>query len=394
MLSKLPIIRSSISSADLVGGLRRMPDKTAVKRFADMLAAAVHSKYCYSMNSGISSFYVTLKALKRISDRREVVIPAYTAGSLVVAIKKAGLKAVLCDISLDDFNLDSGLLSGVISSDTLAVIGVHLFGINIKDIWSLRARMPPGVFLIEDCAQSMGSSTGGRQAGRFGDAGFFSFNRGKNLPICGGGCVVTDNERIAHAVEAEIDGLEADGIFSGLSLFLKNIAFSVAGNPLVYGLGFGLISRFKETAPPKDFSVKKMGPLQAALGLRLMERMESLFSLRHRNGTSLIGGLRGIDGIILPEIPDKTRYVFNRLPVIFKDAGRREAAERMLWENGIESSRMYLRPLHHMFDLGYDKKDFPKAVYCAERLLTLPTHPFVHDGDIDKMINAIKETLT
>ena len=51
---------------------------------------------------------------------------------------------------------------------------------------------------------------------------------------------------------------------------------------------------------------------------------------------------------------------------------------------------MYERPLHHMFDMGYPANNFPNAVYLAERLLALPTHPSVNDSDIKRMIHAIK----
>jgi len=350
------------------------------------------AKHLFLTNSGISAFYIVLETLKKISDRREVILPAYTAGSLVVAVRKAGLRPVLCDISLEDFNLDGDLLSGVISSATLAVVGVHGFGINMKSIASLRAGMPKGVFLIEDCAQSMGSRTLERASGAFGDISFFSFNRGKNFPLYGGGCIATDNAVLAQYVKARTDSMDEESGFSGLLGLLKISAFSLIKNPFIYGPLFPLISLLKETSPAKDFTVKKIGSLQAELGIMLMAEKEGLFSARYKNGTALISGLKeGREGSApaLPQIPASTRYVFNRLPVVFRDINTRMRAEESLRANGIETSRMYLKPLHHMFEMGYAVSDFPKAVYLAERLLTLPTHPNVFGADIKKMIDVI-----
>ena len=94
--------------------------------------------------------------------------------------------------------------------------------------------------------------------------------------------------------------------------------------------------------------------------------------------------------IILPEISDKSFVAFNRFPVVFKELNAREKVENALYERGIITSRMYLRPLHHIFDLGYAEHDFPNAVYLAERLLTLPSHPFVDERCLDTIIDVIR----
>jgi len=136
MVKKLPIINSCVSSAEILKALYRAPDRRSLTLFAETLTLAMPAKNVLLTNSGISAFYIILKALKNISGRSEVILPAYTAGSLIVAIRKAGLKPILCDISLEDFNLNENYLADTISSKTLAVVGVHMFGINMKNIVS------------------------------------------------------------------------------------------------------------------------------------------------------------------------------------------------------------------------------------------------------------------
>ena len=125
-----------------------------------------------------------------------MILPAYTAGSLIVAVKKAGLIPVLCDISLDDFNADRSSVRAAIADNTLAVVMVHMFGIPVGYIEDLKAAMPNHVFLIEDCCQAMGSRIKDKPVGFFGDIGFFSFNRGKNLSANNGGCIITRNSSL------------------------------------------------------------------------------------------------------------------------------------------------------------------------------------------------------
>ena len=395
MLRKLPIISPCVTCRDILKALCSIHGQAASDIFAENLSLSTGSKHVFLTNSGISAFYIVLEALKKISGRREVILPAYTAGSLVVAIRKAGLRPVLCDITLEDFNLDEDLLSGVISSDTLAVVGAHGFGINMKGIEGLKARLPKGVFLIEDCAQSMGSRTFEKESGVFGDVTIFSFNRGKNFPIYGGGYIATDNAALAQCIKVRTAGLGEESGFSRLQGLLKISAFSLAKNHFIYGLLLPFALFFRKTSPPKDFTVKRIGGLQAELGIMLMAKKEDLFKVRHKNGMALISGLKEINGItlILPQIPEGTRYVFNRLPIVFRDVNSRIRAEEDLRANGIDTSRIYLKPLHHMFEMGYAASDFPKAVYLAERLLTLPTHPGVTGADIEKMIDVIGRVL-
>lgn len=391
MLAKLPIIGSPITLRNLYYALKSMHNRTASEDFTLALSKFMQSKYIYLTNSGISAFYIILKTLKEKSKKQEVILPAYTAGSLVVGVRKAGLVPVLCDISAQDFNVTADSLLNAVSGDTLAVVAVHMFGIGIRGIEDLRKRLSSDVFLIEDCAQSMGSKIKEKQLGSFSDVSFFSFGRGKNLSVYAGGCTVTSNEEIARGIEKEWKALKEESLFFELSLPLKNFAFSLAINPLIYGPFFSFVFHFKDTTPPRDFAVRKMSNFQAGLGLKIMEGAEVVFSKRCQNGLFLINALKDTKGIILPKIHDSAHFVFTRFPILFEDQGKRERIEKRLWRRGIESSRMYLRPLHLMFDLGYKKEDFPNANYFAERLVTLPVHPLVRKEDLERMVEAIKE---
>jgi len=82
----------------------------------------------------------------------------------------------------------------------------------------------------------------------------------------------------------------------------------------------------------------------------------------------------------------------NHMPVVFKEIETMEKVQAELWNRGIDTGRMYLKPVHHLYDLGYDMQEelFPNALYIAERLLTLPSHPYLDDNSIKKIINVFK----
>lgn len=392
MISKIPIIGSPLGCRDIAYALSHMLGKDALDDFSVGMAGFIQKKHVYFVNSGISAFYIILKILQENSNKSQVVLPAYTAGSLVTAVLKAGLKPVLCDIRFKDFNSDIVALPRVVSSDTLAVVCVHMFGIGIPEIVELRQKLPPDVFLIEDCAQSMGSKIDKRQLGGFGDISFFSFNRGKNLPTYKGGCIATDSENLSGRLSRYIELLPRQGVFSQCLLPFKTMAISLAVKPFVYGLCYGLISQFKENSPPGDILLGEFTNFQASLGISLLGAMEGLFKKRYLHGQMILQRLKDRPGIIVPQIPINSEPAFNRLPVVFEDIKRKEDVEEKLWHAGIETSRMYLKPLHYIFDLGYKSEDFPNAVYFARHLVTLPVHPSVEEKDLNRMVEIIESS--
>lgn len=390
MIRRLPIIRSAAKIGDIIYAISNRTNSHISFEFRSALSAMTEGRGVYLTDSGVSALYIILKALSKLSDRKEVVLSAYTAGSLIVAIRKAGLKPVLCDISLDDFNASYEEMKAAVSDRTLAVLAIHMFGIGMRGMERLRAELPEEVFLIEDCCQAMGAICQDRRVGESGDIGFFSFNRGKNMPICGGGFIDTRDIRIRDAIENEVKGLAVPSLGAELVMIFKVLGFSIATNPYVYGSLYSLASRFRESAPSGEINTSSMNNFQAALGMRLIDRLVAMDRRRYENGTFLLDSLKNVSGLVLPKIPADDRPAYNRLPIIFKDLEKRLIAEERLKNSGVESSRMYVRPLHHMFDLGYEKSAFPNATYLAERLLTLPVYPALKRRDLNAIAAAIK----
>jgi len=386
MSALFPIIRPSVTAGDiLASAVSRRP--RAGYDLVTELAGFCRAQDIFSLNSGIAAFYLVLLGLKELSPREEVILPAYTAGSLVVAVRKAGLKPVLCDISLEDFNADPASLLAAVNGNTLAAVAVHMFGIPMRDIAQLRQKLPPEVFLLEDCCQSMGARVEDTACGCFGDISFFSFNRGKNISTFGGGCICVNKKELAGSIQKQIN-LYAQKRPGGFFLPLKMLIFLFATDPVLYGSAYNFISKFKENAPPADIPVSALSHYQMKLGSRLIHTRQGDLLQRHRNGMYLLQGLEKSKSLILPEIGEKLFAVFNRLPVLCRNTQELQKIRQRLREAGFESSRMYEKPLHHMFDLGYPEDAFPASVTLAQHLLTLPVYPGLQLR-LDDMIAAI-----
>lgn len=389
MFRKVPVIGHPISLSGLFSALFR---RDPVAGFEQAIKDEVVVRHALSMNTGIASFYVILSVLKKLSRAREVILPAYTAPSLVVAVRRAGLIPVLCDISLDDFNASLDDMCRRMNENTLCAVAVHMFGIPWVGIEGLnKKRALKNIFIVEDCAQSFGARIRGAFVGTFGDINFFSFNRGKNLPTYEGGCIVTGSDELAAALDKEAALYPRAGLTGQMVLGAKLAAVSLAFRPFFYGLLCLLISRFKDNSVPAGFQVERFSGYPAAVGAGLLKKSPGPFKRRKENAEMLLEALKSAQGVLLPKISAGIEPVFNRLPIVIKDCGKVEGIIKALEDAGIESSRFYLKPLHHIFDLGYDKEEFPNSVYFAQRLITLPVHPYVGRQDIEKMVSVIKE---
>jgi dTDP-4-amino-4,6-dideoxygalactose transaminase len=405
----IPSIGTPIGVGDLWKGLfGEDPDLVEVfKRYAGI-------RHCYFVNSGTTAFYLILRALKTLSKRRKVVLPAYTAPSLILPIRKAGLEPALSEVSLETFNVDVERLGEYVDEETLCVLPVHMFGVPCDMAGVEKVARSKGAFVVEDAASSLGSELDGRPTGTFGDVGFYSFNRGKNLTTLTGGCIITDSDRLAQLVEKEVGGLPKSSVLSRALIPGKTAVLALAVRPLVYTLLYPIVARFKYTELHTEFDSFACTKFQARMGTSLFRRVEeTVFRRREENGVFLYTSLTGIEGIRLPENQFNSeeqrsrgeirnpqsairnrRVVFNQFPLLFEEEAVRDTLHRKIRkELKIETTILYPDPIHKIYDLGYDlnRDPFPNATYLARRLLLIPTHPLIRRKMLEEIVDLVKE---
>ncbi|MFH2137101.1 MAG: DegT/DnrJ/EryC1/StrS family aminotransferase [Candidatus Omnitrophota bacterium] len=383
MLRKVPIVAVPIEITDLLAGFNA---------FSRKLSPGSEPSDVFFADSATACLYTFLQILKGQSDKQEVILPAYTASTLVIAIQKAGLKPVLCDIRLTDFNMDPDSLRQIITEKTLAIIGVHMFGIVDAGLGNIKKQFPE-IIVIEDCCQAMGSEIDREFVGKMTDVSLFSFNRGKNIPTYGGGCLGLNIKFLIDKIKQSGVREQPVTLAQELKSAVKLMALAVIMRPWVYGAALPFIAGLKEKAPAEDFAVQGYTKFQLGVLGSLLKKMKSLSQQRYINGMKLIEGLQKTEGVCTPEIAKNTKPAFNRLPVLFNDPKEKETTQKNLSRSGIETSQMYFKPLHHIFALGYKKEEFSNAVYLAQHLLTLPTHPLLADSDIEKIIKTIRRVV-
>ncbi len=383
-MKRLPSAATPISNQDLFKALYNSP-----LELEDSLKRFLNVKNLFLTGSGTSAIYIALETLKKLyPEKKTVILPAYTAPSIKLAVDKAGLKTALCEVSKRTFNMDLKSLPPLLSKDILCVMPVHLFGIP-TDIYELK-EIAGGMPIIEDAAQSLGSSIHGEKTGGIGDIGILSFHRGKNLSLYSGGAITTSSDDLAEEIQKGLKILIPPGLKETFLNLLKLILISKIVNPWVYGTLYPFISPFKSRDLHLSFSLTGLAMPQIRAGGSIIKRLQELSNKRIENGIKLYHGLADIEGITLPELPEDSEVAYNQFPVVFNDIDRMEIVIKRLWQQGIETSRLYLRPIHRIFDLGYPEDAFPIATWLANGLVLLPPHPLVTDRDIETMIETIK----
>jgi dTDP-3-amino-3,4,6-trideoxy-alpha-D-glucose transaminase len=160
--------------------------------FADQLGV----RHCVGVANGTDALTIVLKALG-VGPGDEVVMPSFTFYATAEAALVLGARPVFCDIDPETFCVTRETVEAALTSDTKAIVPVHLFG-NMAPVAELREL---GVPVVEDAAQAAGASVDGVSAGALGDAATFSFFPSKNLPCAGdGGAITTNDDELAERV--------------------------------------------------------------------------------------------------------------------------------------------------------------------------------------------------
>ncbi len=377
-LKTYPPVAADIPVPDVIAAWRS--DETA-EACLGQLRDTLRVKHLFPVNSGRAALYLILKAT--LPDGSKVIVPGYTCYTVPAAVMKAGMTPVISDSDPNDLGYDLSALLRTIEShpDIKAVVVCHLFGIGL-DIDAIREITGPDRMIIDDAAQAFGIKIDERYLGTKGDAGFYSFGRGKNLSLVGGGLIVTDDDTIAGKISNVMDEYVAnDAVFGGD--LIKALSYNTVTAPSV----FNLLSRLPgmhlgRSVYKPEFDVAGM----AIERLRLLARIHGLIGdmNRRRDLTAdrYLELLDAIPGISIPRSQVNGRTGSLRFPILVDDPARRAEILTRSRGLGYGISPMYPTALNAVPDLAhYAEGGMDGAERIARSILTLPTHRFIRSAD-------------
>jgi perosamine synthetase len=170
-----------------------------IRSFEEEFAKYLGVEHAASVSNGTVAIHLALLALG-IGPEDEVIVPTLTYIASVNAIAYTGATPVFVDSLEDTWQIDPEDVKRKITPKTKAVMAVHLYGYPCEMDTLQRICREHNVFLIEDCAEAVGTKYKNQYAGTFGDIATFSFFGNKTITTGEGGMVVTNDETLNDRV--------------------------------------------------------------------------------------------------------------------------------------------------------------------------------------------------
>lgn len=338
-----------------------------VDAFENEFCECVGSDYATALSSGTAGLHLAVK-LSGVQAGDEVYCSTLNFAASVNPVLYEGAQPVFIDSESDSWNMDPVLLAEELESAAhrgrlpKAVILTHLYGqsADLDPILEVCGQFE--VCLIEDAAESLGSTYGDRHPGTFGRFGVYSFNGNKIITCSGGGMLVSDNQVLVERARH-------------------------------------LATQAKDPAPHYEHTKVgynyRLSNLLAAIGRGQLRLLQDRVAARRKNFDYYHNALKSCDGIsFMPEAAygTCTRWLSTILLDAKSFGADREQVRKHLDELGIEArpvwKPMHLQPVFRSFRAAGGR--------VAEKLfiegLCLPSGSQMTENDLQRVVDGILST--
>ena len=338
-------------AAVLESGMMTSPARNggpAVRRLERAVREFTGARHAVAVSSGTAALHAALISMD-IGHGDEVIIPSFSYVATANAVVAAGATPVFADTS-GNHTMDAASVSAAITPRTRCIMPVHLYGRAARTDEILDAASGRGIHIIEDAAQSLGTTVQGRHTGTIADAGCYSLYPGKVATAGEGGVVVTDNDATYERLLSVRNHGNNGGAFDTFGLNLR------------------------------------MPEMCAAVGAVQMGKLPAFLERRRRNARMLTETLRD-SGVGLPPVREGENPNWSLYTIT---AVNRDQISAHLKRNGVGAAVYYPTPIHVMphYNTGLSLPDTEEA---ARTVLSVPVHPRVEPADLETIASMIKK---
>jgi len=334
-----------------------------VKRFEKMMGDYCGVRHSLAVNNGTAALHLALESLG-VGPGDEVIVPDLTFAATINCVLHANATPVIIDVDPVSWNIAPDLIREAITSRTKAIIPVHLYGQPCAMGEILSIARAHNLFVIEDCAEALGSSIGGRMVGSFGNAAAFSFFGNKTITTGEGGMLLFRDKEVFDRAAV----LRDHGMLPGKRYWHEIVGYNY-----------------------------RMTNLQAAVGVAQMERVEEFVRRKIEIGELYNSCFADQAEVHIPAIIPGTvnsYWLFSMLLAPRSSINRDEMMNKLLL-NGVETRPLFY-PLHKMppymsFSQG---QAFPVSSDISSRGFSLPSAVTLADKEIrgigEKIISLLE----
>jgi len=325
-----------------------------IKKFEDEFSEFIGIKYSAGVSNGTVALHVALLALG-IGKGDEVIVPTFTYIASVNSISYTGAKPVFVDSDPGTWQIDTGKIADKITTNTKAIMAVHLYG-HPCDMDSIRQiARENNLFIVEDCAEAIGTKYKGVHVGSSGEISTFSFFGNKAITTGEGGMVCTNDPGLYDLVVR----LKGQGLAKNQEYFHDIIGYNY-----------------------------RMTNICAAIGCAQLEQVDEILSKKKIIAKTYIDQLKNLPVTIHHE-SENVVHSYWMFTILVNSENERTELRKYLLESGIET-RPTFHPVHTM-PMYLTKESFPVAEDLGRRGINLPSYPGLTNKDIKYITEKIKE---
>lgn len=348
-------IINTIESSHFIGG----PE---VEKFKISLENYLQVKHVIPCANGTDALQIALMALE-LKPGDEIIVPAFTYVATAEVIGLLGLKPIMVDVDIDNFNISLKNLENVVTSKTKAIVPVHLFGQSAPMEELIHFATKNDLYIIEDNAQALGAEYKfqdgkKKKVGTIGDIGCSSFFPSKNLGCYGdGGALFTNNDKLAEKIT-----------------MIANHGQSKKYHHKVIGCN------------------SRLDAIQATILNIKLKYLETYNFNRLKAAQIYTNGLSEIKELETPILETFSSHVFHQYTLKVKN-NKRDDLKEFLSKNNIPSMIYYPIPLYQQEAFSSYVNEGYKLVnteILCNQVLSLPMHTELDDSTQQYIIEKIK----
>ncbi|RGE23186.1 DegT/DnrJ/EryC1/StrS aminotransferase family protein [Leucobacter sp. wl10] len=340
------------------GMIAQGPEVAAFEReFAEHF---VRGRATVAVNSGTSGQHLGLLAAG-VGPGDEVIVPSFTFAATGNSVALTGATPVFADIEPRTFTLDPESVRASITPRTKGIMPVHLYGhpFLVDELEAIAKEHSLAIY--EDAAQAHGASWRGRPVGTLGDFAMFSLYPTKNMTSGEGGMVSCASEEIARGVR-----------------LLRNQGMETQYANEVVGFN------------------ARMTDVHAAIGRAQLRKVDAWTERRRSNAAVLNAGLAGVAGVTTPHVAEDAVHVYHQYTIRVDAAERDRLRDALKEEHNVGSGVYYPIPNHRLPSLApfAPGLELPETERAAAEVLSLPVHPSLSEGDLDRIVAGVTAVLS
>lgn len=348
-----------------------------IKQLEDRLADYVGVKHAIGCASGTDALLMALMAFQ-VGPGDAIFTSPFTFIATAEVISLLGATPIFVDIDPQTFNIDPVKLDLAIRAikqndpsihpipqnysvfQPKGIIPVDLFGLPADYSRSEDIAKDEDLFVVEDAAQSFGGELNGKKACAFGNIACTSFFPAKPLGCYGdGGMCFTDDDSLAE--------------------IMQSVRVHGKGHHKYDNVRIGINGR--------------LDTLQASILLAKFDIFAEEIALRQQVADRYTVFLEPFPALSSPSIPSGYKSAWAQYSILASDEQHRAALQNRLKETGVPTAIYYPKPLHLQSAysaLGYQQGDFSVSENYADRIFSIPMHPYLTEEEQIKIIRTME----